>query len=90
METRSEVGVFLSDVRLDGSEMVVVGEAVEMNENLDSVALINKARHKCLPGELLVGLQLDSRSFHGMELGVEERFTYSNLKDKYSSKQRFL
>ena len=25
-----------------------------------------------------------------MELGVEERFTYSNLKDKYSSKQRFL
>ena len=81
MEARSEVGVFLRDVGLDGSQMVVVGETVEVDQDLDPVALIDEARHKGLPRELLVGLQLDSRSLHGMEFGVEEWFTYSNLKD---------
>ena len=74
MEARSEVGVLLGDVTLNSPQMIVVGKAVEMNENLDSVALVNETGRKVLPGQLLIGFQLYSGSLESMEFGVEERF----------------
>ena len=63
-----EVCVFLRQVCLDGAEVVVVGEAVEVDEHLDAVALVNEARHEVLPRQLLVGFQLDPRGLQRISL----------------------
>ena len=82
--------MFLRQVCLDGAEVVVVGEAVEVDEHLDAVALVNEARHEVLPRQLLVGLQLDPRGLQRVEFGVEEGLADADLEDKDPAEERLL
>ena len=59
MEARSETGDAAPQVRLDGAQVVVIGEAVQVDQHLDTITLVNKTRDKSLASQLLIGSQLD-------------------------------
>ena len=48
MEALAQVGGLLCDVVVNGAEMIVICEAVQMDPYLDSVALIQKGRCEIL------------------------------------------
>ena len=75
---------------VDGSEMVVVCKAVEVDPDLDSVALVQESCGKVLSGRSLTRLELDPRGLHGMQLGAEEWFRDTDLEDENASEQRLL
>ena len=59
MEAFAQVGGLLCDMVVNGAEMVVVCEAVQVDPYLNSVALIQKGCCEVLPRKSLTRLQLD-------------------------------
>ena len=59
VEAFAQVGGLLCDMVVNGAEMVVVCEAVQVNPYLDSVALIQKGGCEVLPRKSLTWLELD-------------------------------
>ena len=59
METLAQVGGLLCDMVVNGTEMVVVCEAVQVDPYLDTVAFIQKGCCEVLPRKSLTGLELD-------------------------------
>ena len=90
MEAGPEACDAAHQVRLDGAQVVIVGEAVQVDQHLDPVTLVNKTRDKRLPRQLLVGPQLDPGGFEGVEFCVEEGLGDPDLENENSSKQGLL
>ena len=84
----SQIGRYLlCDVVVDRSQMIVVGVAVEMDEDLGAVALVDEGALEGLTGRGEAALQMNSGSFQSMEFCVEERFADANLADEKSSEK---
>ena len=91
MKSFSQLRRFLSNVSGHSSQMVVVREAVKMNEEFDVVTLLQEGGGEVFMTHVLVGEgEMQPLGLQRMEFCVEERFGDSNLKNKKTTKQRLL